>query len=85
MLLEDLLCLILPLPPLVVHVVVIDFEIGVRPCLGKPPVPCLTMLDNQMAGEPITVVEPEAWMKCLHLLIISKWRRHVRSDLLFPQ
>ena len=75
-LLEDLLCLILPLPPVVVHVVFVDFEIRVRPYLGKPPVLCLAMLDNQMASEPITVVEPEAWMKSLHLLIVSEWRRH---------
>jgi hypothetical protein len=76
MLLEDSLCLILPLLLLVVHVVFIDFEIGVRPYLGKPLVLCLAMLDNQMVGEPITVVELEVWMKPLHLLIISEWRRH---------
>ena len=74
-LLEGLLCLLLPYLLLVVHIIFVDFEVGVIANLGKPLGPCLAMLDKQMVDEPIMGVEPEVWMMFFHLLIVSKWRR----------
>ena len=71
-LLEGLLCLLLLFLLLVVHVIFVDFEVGVVADLGKPTGHCLAMLDEQVADEPITGVEPEAWMEFFHLLIVSE-------------
>jgi len=57
MLHEGLLCLHSLLALLVDHVLFIDLEVRVITGLGKIPGLQLAMLDDQMAGEPITGVE----------------------------
>ena len=69
---EDLLCVLLLLPLLVVHIIFIYFEVWVIADLGKPPGLCLAMLDDQMSSKPITSVETEAWVEIFHLLIVSE-------------
>ena len=75
MLREGLLCLhsLLALP--FGHILFIDSEVRVITSLGKILALRLAMLDDQMVGEPITSVEPEAWMETFHLLIVSECRR----------
>jgi len=75
MLHEGLLCLHSLLALLVDHILFIDLEVRVITSLGEIPGLRLAMLDNQMAGEPNTSVEPEAWMEIFHLLIVSECRR----------
>jgi len=72
---EGLLCLHSLLALLVDHILFIDLEVRVITSLGKIPRLRLAMLDDQMAGEPITSVELEAWMEIFHLLIVSECRR----------
>ena len=72
---KGLLCLHSLLALLVDHILFIDLEVGVIASLGEIPGLRLAMLDDQMAGEPITGVEPEAWMEIFHLLIVSECRR----------
>lgn len=60
--LDGLLCLLLLLLLLLDHILLIDFEVGVIADFGEKPGPRLAMLDDQMAHQPITGMEPEPWV-----------------------
>ena len=53
------------------YVVFISFDVGVVAEPDKRPGHGLAMRDEEVAGDPIVRMEFEAWMKLLHLLIIS--------------
>lgn len=48
------------------------FDIGVISELGEHFQHYLAMHQNQVLGEPVTCVEPEVWMKFLHLPVVRK-------------
>lgn len=57
--------------PLLEHITVIYFEVGVVTKPRKRAGHRLAMRDDEVAGEPVTRVEQEARMQFLHLLVVS--------------
>ena len=79
MLLEGLLCLLLLGLLLLLQIYFIDFKVRVADHLAKWLGHYLAMHENEVAGEPVTHVESEVWVKFFHLPVASKWRETTRK------